>query len=201
VNADAMRAVAESQAEWIKAISSARGFFRNARPRQLAAPVDEDESDDAEPEHDDHEQQRTNDWIEKIQPLVGVAVQQLINAFGAGKKPTGGQSTSMLELVDVLDWRRAAKKSDGAQQQAAEEVEAIDPAALQQALAGKALAIATLLEPDERARLMRIAPMFSRLVADPEIARLAAELVAKSNEDAAAWIRSHLSEIEKGLAS
>ncbi len=201
VNADAMRAVAESQAEWIKSISSARGFFRNAPPLQLAAAVDDDESDDVEPEHDDHEQQRTNDWIEKIQPLVGVAVQQLINAFGAGKKPTGGQSTSKLELVDVLDWRRAAKKSDGAQQEAAEEVEAIDPAALQQALASKALAIATLLEPDERGRLMRIAPMFSRLVADPEIARLAAELVAMSNEDAAAWIRAHLAEIEKGLSS
>jgi hypothetical protein len=48
---------------------------------------------------------------------------------------------------------------------------------------------------------MRIAPMFAKLVADPEIAKLAAELVAKSNEDAAAWIRAHLAEIEKGLAS
>jgi hypothetical protein len=42
VNADAMRAVAESQAEWIKSISSARGFFRNAPPLQLAASVEAD---------------------------------------------------------------------------------------------------------------------------------------------------------------
>jgi hypothetical protein len=202
VNADAMRAVAESQADWIKSISSARGFFRNAPPLQLAAaPVEEDESDDVEDEYEDQEQQRKNDWVEKIQPLVGVVIQQILNAFTTGKKPTGDQSKSKLALADVLDWRRAAKKSDGAPKAAVEGVEAIDPAALQQALASKAMAIAALLEPDERARLMRIAPMFAKLVADPEIAKLAAELVAKSNEDAAAWIRAHLAEIEKGLAS
>lgn len=50
-NADAMRAVAEPQAEWIKSISSARGLFRNnAAQHQLLAPTetatDEDEEED-----------------------------------------------------------------------------------------------------------------------------------------------------------
>src|SRR5439155_23681816 len=59
-NADAMRAVAESQAEWIKSISSARGFFRNAPQLQLPAATDVQDSDnDGEDEPD-----RKSDWVE-----------------------------------------------------------------------------------------------------------------------------------------
>jgi hypothetical protein len=72
---------------------------------------------------------------------------------------------------------------------------------LQQALAGKAMAIGALLEPDERARLMKLAPTLSKLAGDPEISKMLSELVAMSVEDSAAWVRAHLDEIEKGLAS
>lgn len=198
VNADAMRAVAESQAEWIKSISSARAFFRNAPALQLQAPAEEQGADDDE----DDEDEPKADWVEMLQPIVGTIVQQLITSFTA-TKPTAEQSGSKWEMADFFDWRRAGKKRDDAQKLAApaDASQALEPAALQQALAGKAMAVAALLEPDERARLMRVAQMFSKLVADPEIARMAAELVAMSTEDAAAWLRAHLHEIEKGLAS
>ena len=53
----------------------------NAPPLQLAASVEENESGDVEEEEDEH-QQRQSDWVEKIQPFVGVVFQQLLTALG-----------------------------------------------------------------------------------------------------------------------
>jgi hypothetical protein len=194
-NADAMRGVAESQAEWIKSISSARGFFRNAPQLQLP------ERDHEENDHDELDQKP--DWVEQVQPIVGMVVQQLVAMIlGPKERAEPRRQRQRLEIADMLDWRRAAAKHQEAQQ-AREHISeaALDPHALRQALAGKAVAIAALMEPDERARLMGLAPMLGKLAADPEIARMLAELVAMSTEDAVAWIRSHIDEIEKGLAS
>jgi hypothetical protein len=186
-NADAMRAVAESQAEWIKSISSARGFFRNAPlPTVEARETDDD---------DDEEGERRPDWVEALQPIVGMVVQQLVTSIMAPKQLGGEEAQPKLELADVFDWRRIERKREEAQRST------LDPAALQQALAGKAMAIGALLEPSERTRLMKLAPMLSKLAADPEISKMLAELVAMSVEDSAAWVRAHLDEIEKGLAS
>jgi hypothetical protein len=51
VNGEAMRAIAESQADWVKSIASARGFFRNAPPPYIppAPPEDEVDEDEDEP--------------------------------------------------------------------------------------------------------------------------------------------------------
>ena len=47
VNSEAMRSIAESQADWVKSIASARGFFRNApAPYQPPEPPDDDEEED-----------------------------------------------------------------------------------------------------------------------------------------------------------
>lgn len=195
-NADAMRAVAESQAEWIKAISSARGFFRNAP--QLQLPARAEERDD-EHEEDDDASERKADWVEQLQPIVGVVVQQLIASIMEAKKPA--DAAQKLELADMLDWRRAAAKHETAQLAHASTEATLDPFALQQALAGKAMAIGALLEPDERVRLMKLAPMLGKLAGDPEISKMLSKLVAMSVEDSAAWVRAHLDQIEKGLAS
>lgn len=190
-NADAMRAVAESQAEWIKSISSARGFFRNAPPLQLP-PVSEAHATDDD-DDDETESGRRPDWIEALQPIVGMAVQQLVTTIMSPKD--GAVSAPKLQLADVFDWRRIERKREHAEQAQ------LDPSALQQALAGKAIAIGALLEPTERARLMKLAPVLSKLSADPEISKILAELVAMSVEDSAAWVRAHLDQIEKGLSS
>ena len=192
-NADAMRSVAESQAEWIKAISSARGFFRNAPP-QLAVPT-EFHGEDEVSEHEEFDLKTS--WVEKLQPVIGMVVQQIVAALMAPKTGDGG---AKLQLADLLDWRRAAAKRE-----LPPEVDgpntAVDPVALQTALASKAIAMSSHLEPAEQVRLMKLAPMLSKLAADPEISRLLAELVTMSTEDSVAWIRKHIDEIEKGLAS
>ncbi len=192
-NADAMRSVAESQAEWIKAISSARGFFRNAPALQLAAP-----SEQVDDEEDDEPALKPS-WIEALQPAVGMVVQQLVSSVMAPKGTTvAGEAPSKLQLADLFDWRRAAGKREAA---SLPESTAIDPKALQQALAGKAVAVGALLDPSERTRLVKLAPMLVKLAADPEVARMLAEVVAMSVEDSAAWVRAHLDELERGLAS
>ena len=194
-NADAMRAVAESQAEWIKSISSARGFFRNAPQLQLPPPAEAPETEDDD-EDDEDDTDHKPDWVQSLQPIVGMVVQQLITSIMTPKKPVvpADEPKSKWELADLFDWRRVERKRH--------EVEpALDPGALQQALAGKAMAIGALLEPTERARLMKLAPMLSKLAADPEISKMLTELVSMSVEDSAAWVRAHLDEIEKGLAS
>lgn len=194
-NADAMRAVAESQAEWIKAISSARGFFRNAPQLQLPAPSEAPDNDE-----DDDEPERTPDWVEKLQPIVGIVVQQLVASITGPKKLATDSASSKWEVADLLDWRRAGRKRVDVEA-APRSDDPLDPRALQQALGGKAIAIGALLEPAERERLMKLAPMLMKLAADPEISRMLAELVAMSVEDSVVWVRAHLDEIEKGLAS
>jgi len=197
-NADAMRAVAESQAEWIKSISSARGFFRNAPP-QLPPPVEPEEHDDEGDEDDESDEVELKaSWVEQLQPVIGLVVQQLIASL---MQPKSGNGGSKLELADLLDWRRAGRKHENHAAVAALPESNLDPKSLQTALAGKAMAIGALLEPAEQARLMKLAPMLTKLAGDPEISRMLAEVVAMSVEDAAVWVRAHLDEIEKGLAS
>lgn len=201
-NADAMRAVAESQADWIKALSAMRGFFRNAPPPQLSPPGAEDR--DAPEEDDDEVDDRRAGWVDSLQPIVGVVVQQLVGALLAGKKPTAGGASSRWELADLFDWRRAARKREQAAALAEAPTAAaapLYPAALQQALAGKAMVVGQLLEPDERSRLMKLAPKLMQLAADSEISKLLAELVAMAPDDAAQWLRAHLESLEKGLTS
>jgi hypothetical protein len=185
-NADAMRAVAESQAEWIKSISSARGFFRNAPPQlPPPEPADSYDEDDEEDEAD-----VKASWVEQLQPVIGLVVQQLVTSL---MQPKSGNGGSKLELADLLDWRRAGRKHEAV---AALPESNLDPKSLQTTLAGKAMAIGALLEPAEQARLMKLAPMLTKLAGDPEISRMLAEVVAMSVEDAAVWVRSHLDEIE-----
>jgi hypothetical protein len=221
-NAEAMRAVAESQAEWIKSISSARGFFRNAPQLKLppAEPKnDEEEDDDVEDDDEDEdeldEEDREMDWVSMLQPVVATAAQSavnaLINRFMGGGAPTSGNKIPF-ELADMFNWNRIAKKREQAQQAAAPEpavhpapaapmLQDLDPKALQQALMGKAMAINSLLTPAERTRLFQLAPKLTKHMQDPDVLQMMADLIPMSVEDAAVWVRTHLDEIETRLAS
>ncbi|MFN0252821.1 MAG: hypothetical protein ACKV2T_38460 [Kofleriaceae bacterium] len=194
-NADAMRAIAESQAEWIKSISSARGFFRNAPELQLPAPIEAEEADD------DDEPDPKKHWIEAITPIVGVVVQQLISSVIGGK---AGDPSAKLELADLLDWRRIERKRDESvalTERSTAPDGPIDPVALKVALANKAMTVGQLLEAHERTRLMNLAPMLAKLADDPDVSKILAELVAMSPDEAATWIRAHLDMMEKRLLS
>lgn len=194
-NADAMRAVAESQAEWIKSISSARGFFRNAPQVQLAAPIDAD-ADEGEAKELDTKKH----WIDSIMPIVGIVAQQLLASMSSKKDG----ATPSFELGDLFDWRRAKSRAEAIpalRDAPASEYAPIDPVALRAALASKAAAVGALLTVEERSRLMKLAPMLMKLADDPEISKILAELVAMSSEEAVAWIRTHLDMMEKRLLS
>ena len=69
----------------------------------------------------------------------------------------------------------------------------LDPALMQ-----KVAAVAALLQPDERARLMKLGP---KLMGSTEAIELAETLVPLSTEAAAEWVRSNLDEIERRFAS
>ncbi len=198
-NAEAMRAVAESQAEWIKSISSARGFFRNAPTLQLPAPSEEPASNDDE---DDDVSRTKTGWIETIQPIVGMVVQQLVASMMGGTKPAG-EPTTKWQPSDMLDWRRAARKHDEKASTLAPAAPdlAVDPVAMRQALIGKATAINELLEPAERDRLMKLAPALMKYATDPEISKIIAQFVSMSVPDSVVWLRANIDEIERGLAS
>jgi hypothetical protein len=124
-----------------------------------------------------------------------MVAQQIIGALMAPKTADG---EAKLQVADLLDWRLAAAKHE---ERVALPDSAIDPVALQTSLAAKALTVSAHLEPAEQARLMRLAPMLSKLASDPDISKLLAELVSMPTEDAVGWIRKHIDEIEKGLAS
>jgi hypothetical protein len=112
---DGVRVMAESQADWIKSVSSARGFFRNAPPLPLPAPQvpsthDEDEDDD---DDDDNDAPVSEHWVDKLMPHVVPIVQLVVPMLTAklSRRPNAdGESQSKLELADLLDWRRPAAK-------------------------------------------------------------------------------------------
>jgi hypothetical protein len=62
----------------------------------------------------------------------------------------------------------------------------------------KMTAVSTLLQNDERMRLMKLAP---RITNSPDALELVSELLPLSNEAAAKWLRSHLDELETRFAS
>ena len=70
-------------------------------------------------------------------------------------------------------------------------------------LKAKTAAVIDLLDANERARLTKVAPAFSRRLdrADWEITEEVVRLLAKEPEDIAAWLREHLDEIETRFAS
>jgi hypothetical protein len=72
---DGVRVMAESQADWIKSLSSAKGFFRNARPMMLPeTTTTQDEMPDQEREEPEVEEHWVDKLMPHVVPLVQVAV-------------------------------------------------------------------------------------------------------------------------------
>ena len=105
-NADAMRAVAESQAEWIKSISSARGFFRNAQPLPLSPTAEARETDD----DGEDEAERRPDWIEVLQPIVGSP----ICSTGAASSESARRRSVRPSILEPCSRRSPARRSRSA---------------------------------------------------------------------------------------
>jgi hypothetical protein len=192
---DGVRVMAEAQADWIKSMASARGFFRNAPPLPpppAAEPVDDDEGDDDEDE--DAPPPAAASWVEAITPIVGIVTQHVVQAvMSHGKKASpaaeAAPDSSKFELADLFDWRRAAAKRDAALTPAPSAVDLPSlVATLPPALVPKLIQVRSLLTSDEQERLM---PLIAAL--EPEyIDALVTRAEKMTAEDLAEYLRAQL---------
>lgn len=116
-----VQVLVEAQAEVMKSMSSARGFFRNAAPPvMLTAPPPppeparrrserEDESDEEDEEEEEYDEPapQQSAWMENLQPVIATVAAEIMKAL-LGSKGSGGSGGGGLKLQELLDWRRAA---------------------------------------------------------------------------------------------
>lgn len=192
---DGLRDLANAQASWITAIASARGFFRNASPA-LPMPVAQITSEDGETDEQEEEPARS-DWVEMAQPLVATITESVVKAFmNRGAKNDG--TAQDFELRDALDWRRAAKKAEA---NALVGDASLSVESVSEQLQRKAMEVFSRLEKPEQARLLALVPKLAGRAGDPEMQQLAAELLPLPSDEAVAWVRAHLDDIERRFAS
>ena len=192
---DGLRDLANAQASWITAIASARGFFRNASPALPMPTAPLSSEDEVEAEDDEPAQPA---WVEMAQPLVATITESVVKAImnRGAKNDGGGQG---FELRDALDWRRAAKKAEANALAGGETSPSMENVSEQ--LQRKAMDVFARLDKPEQARLLALVPKLAGRAADPEMQRLAAELLPLPSDEAAAWVRAHLDDIEQRFAS
>ncbi len=223
-NADAMRAVAESQAEWIKSISSARGFFRNAQQLALPAPeLKNDEEDDEDELDDEPAQNKTmydvlapiaEHWAPAAAPFVAML------AGGAQMKAASGAAAASAEvdadlasrpnweardLVDLNYAAAKAKAKKAAKQQAAQAGATNGAVASLQArvmadpkLLAQFLAIKMRLSVEETTQLLALGERMS----EEQQQFLISQISAATPEAAATLLRGMLAELcNSGVAT
>ena len=209
VNSEALRAVAESQADWVKFLASARGYFRNGPPPYLPPPKSPDDDDSADDDDDEPAHGKTIYDVlapiaENLAPSVKPIVSMLTN--GAGNAPrnsaalAAGDSDAQLaakpnwEFRDFVDLNYASAKA-----RAKKAAKQTNPSASLQArvmsdpkLLSHFSAIKALLQPDEGMRLLALGEHMS----EREQESLLAEIIALRPEDAAQLLRAVLVELE-----
>ena len=151
---EGVHVLAEAQAEVMKSMSTARGFFRNAAPpvmlpapepvRREAAREEESDEEYEDEEEDSPPASQQADWVESVKPLVAVVTHEIMKAL-MGMKGAGGTGGGGLKLPELLDWRRASlgagagagEKSDDAPAPTPPSVQEqlSDPAAMQHVIA------------------------------------------------------------------
>lgn len=212
VNSEAMRAIAESQADWVKSIASARGFFRNAPPPyRLPEPPRDDEEDE---EEDEPVQSKTiYDVLAPLAENLAPSVKPIVSMLtrGAGSAPRNAASLAAgepgdaqadlamkpnWEIRDFVDLNYAAAKARV--KKAAKRANTAPRPTLQERvmsdekLLSKFMAINALLRPDEATKLLALGECMS----EEQQESLLAEIAALSAEDAATFLRAVLFELD-----
>jgi hypothetical protein len=204
---DGVHVLVQAQAEVMKSMSTARGFFRNAAPPVMLAPPEpprraparEQETDDEEDGEEDEEEPyeavaQTAGWVENLKPLVEIVTQQIITAVMGMKGAGGGSGGGGIKLSEMVDWRRAAlsagegdKKTEEAKAPAPSLKEQIsDPAAMQHVIA-----VVAKLTPDER----KMAQALANELSDAQRAQWFQQLRGLSVEKAAEEVRAILGDL------
>lgn len=190
--ADTLRAgvqvLAETQADCMKALVGSRHVFRNAGVPQLPAPMAERPAEtrpDDEDEDDDDD--APNDWLQQLQPVVAVVVQQIITAIMERPKSSAPSTKRDVKelLGDALDWRRPAKRNEPAEpsRTVADVAKLLSPSLMM-----KLASVQGILTPAEASRGMA---MFTAL--EPEMyPALIERLEPMSVEEIAAFLREQL---------
>lgn len=164
---ESVQALTEAQAELMKSMASARGFYRNAAPQVVVAPAppppapalaaaradtaDEEEEEDEEGYYDEPEPAQ-NDLVETLKPLVAVAAQQIattIMGFATGANKGGAG----VKLSEVLNWNKASANGKAERAEALEAGAPADEAAAQEAIPS---AKEMLADPKVQAHLIAI---------------------------------------------
>lgn len=207
VNSEAMRAIAESQADWVKSLASARGFFRNAPPPYSSPePTRDDEPDDDEIESEPSK--TIYDVLAPIAENLAPSVKPIVSMLtsGAGKAPrnsgvlAAGEASDAdthlaakpnWEFRDLLDINYAAAKArakKASKPRASLQARVMaDPKLLSQFMAVKAL-----VSPDDATKLLAL----SERMSEQQQESLLVEISAMRPEDAAQLLRAFLVELD-----
>lgn len=211
---EGVQVLVEAQADVMKSMSSARGFFRNAAPppqlpppeppRREADPKDESDDEDDEQEPPAPAQPA---WMEAVVPLVVMVTQQIVTMVMSMK--SGNSDGGGFKLKDMLDWSQPAKRKAAAEQaalQSGERRDAEAPASpapsVQAQLADPAtgqhfFAILAALSLEERA----VAGKLVAELSEAERAGWLKELKQLSVEDAVKKVREIVSSLIKKPAA
>ena len=212
VNSEALRAVIESQADWVKSIGSARGFQRNAAPLlPLPEPPHNDEDDDED--DDEPAQNKTiydvlaplaEHWAPSVKPLMSML------AGGAGAKalasgpaaPPGDSSLASKprwELRDLVDLNYAAAKAKAKKEAtlAASTTNSLQARVMTDPkMMAHFLAINSLLAPDEAAQILALGERIS----EDQQEWLIAQVSGLNPADAAVLLRTTIAELSEAKA-
>jgi hypothetical protein len=180
---DGVRVLADAQADWIKSLTSVKGYLRNggstmvvAAPPKTEPDKDETTEEYEEEEYEEEEYVEKKHWTDRVgeavapyaPAIMAFVGQKLIPSGDAASMPGGGGGGLMETIRNTFDWRRAAEI--GAAKRAEKATTApsppAPPASLMQAFASappevvaKVMAVRQQLSPDEQARLMRMFAM------------------------------------------
>jgi hypothetical protein len=215
VNCEALRAVAESQADWVKSIASTRGFFRNGSPPPMPLETprydEEDDEDDDEPAQSktiyDVLAPLAEHWAPSVKPLMSML------ASGAGAKaitsgsvaPKVGDDADLSskpnwEFREFIDLNYAAAKAKAKKE--AKHAASTKPSLQARVMADPELmahflAIKSLLDPGEAAQILAL----GERIGEDQQEWLIAKISALSPAEAAALLRTTLSELTDANAS
>lgn len=219
VNCEALRAVTESQADWVKSIASAKGFFRNGAPPLAALSTPprieaELEEDDDESTEDDAPASKTiydvlaplaEHWAPSVSPVVAMLAGGAAEKVSGRAATAGDGSKAGWELRELLDLNYAASKARA--KKAASDQSAASKSAGRASLQSRVMAdprlmahfiaIKSLLAPNEAARILALGEQMS----EEQQEWLVAKMGALSAEEAAAGLRKLLADVNNAVAA
>lgn len=200
--ADTLRAgvqvLAETQADCMKSLVGSRGFFRNAGVPQLPAPPEKTEvSEPDEEDDDDDDDDEPNAWVQQLQPVIAIVVQQVVAAImnrpeapARTVRETRQPTTSRVKdlIGDVLDWRRIAARKEAASAELPQRTLADVAKLVPPSLMMKLVSVQALLTPAEASHAMVLVTAL-----EPEMfPALIERLEPMSIEEIAAFLRERI---------